>query len=46
LSKQAVFEGLPVPTAVDQPFKLAYDQSYGFFNEITDYNWKLTQERA
>ena len=27
-------------------YKLAFDQSYGFFDDIDDYNWKLMQERA
>jgi hypothetical protein len=25
---------------------LAYQQSYGFFNDILDHNWRLMQERA
>jgi hypothetical protein len=30
----------------DSSYKLAFEQSYGFFDDITDYNWKLMQERA
>lgn len=27
-------------------FKLAFEQSYGFFDDISDYNWKLMKQRA
>ena len=40
----------PPSVGVDQPvdtkYKLAYDQSYGFFDDIDEYNWKLMQTRA
>jgi hypothetical protein len=37
--------------SIDPPRKspsmsLAYRQSYGFFNDISDQNWKLIQQRA
>ena len=29
-----------------ESYKLAFEQSYGFFDDINDYNWKLMQHRA
>lgn len=31
---------------VDTKYRLAYEQSYGFFDDIDEYNWKLMQTRA
>lgn len=31
---------------VDTKHRLAYEQSYGFFDDIDEYNWKLMQTRA
>jgi hypothetical protein len=30
----------------EKSYRLAFDQSYGFFDDINEYNWKLMQHRA
>ncbi len=35
-----------IDQAVDTKYRLAYEQSYGFFDDIDEYNWKLMQTRA
>jgi len=34
------------PSAQEDKHSLAYSQSYGFFDDITDDEWKLRQRRA
>lgn len=34
------------PSAQEDKHSLAYSQSYGFFDDITDDDWKLRQRRA